>query len=346
MGLMFWSVMATGQEQEQPRDLSRFHKSQSDAFASDNIKQLTINNRHGHLYFTGWNRDSVLINVSIWTEVPFQSLAADVHDQIAIASQRTSHGLSYQTVLPENFFSNYSFGIDYHIYAPHHLLLDIRNRFGDIHLDQFSGNVKINMEYGNLIIANQPGEIKQADISLLNGNLTAENIISAKIIHHNGQLKLNEVDHLELNSDFSQINIRKVRELKIEAKNGKHQIGEVHIVELNSVHTTVDIQTLTGNGFFELSNGALTLRSIARGLGELTVSSDNAPIHIELGQNVPYTLHGQLENGIFTHSGEEDIRLFKEENITSFSGQSAHATNAPTTIILFGKSCTINFVVR
>ncbi len=112
MGLMFWSVMATGQEQEQPRDLSRFHKSQSDAFASDNIKQLTINNRHGHLYFTGWNRDSVLINVSIWTEVPFQSLAADVHDQIAIASQRTSHGLSYQTVLRENFFSNYSFGID------------------------------------------------------------------------------------------------------------------------------------------------------------------------------------------------------------------------------------------
>ncbi|WP_026475395.1 DUF4097 family beta strand repeat-containing protein [Alkaliflexus imshenetskii] len=346
VGLFFLSVMATGQEQEQERDLTRFHKSQNDAFASDNIKQLTISNRHGQIFFTGWNRDSVLINVSIWTEAPFQSLASDVHDQIAIASQRTSQGLSYQTVFRENFFSSYSFGIDYHIYAPHHLLLDLKNRFGDIHLDHLSGDIKINMEYGNLIIVNQPDKIKQANISLLNGNLTAENIQSAKITHHNGQLRLNEVDHLELNSDFSEIGIRKVREMNVDAKTGKIQIGEAHIVNLNSTHSTVAIQTLTGRGFFEMTHGALNIRSIVRGLDELTVSSDNAPLHIELDKNVPYTLHGQLENGTFSHSDAEDIRILKEENMTSFSGQSAHATNAPTTIILFGKSCTINFMVR
>lgn len=326
-------------------DLTRHHKTRFDEYTASSIDKLIINNRHGEIQYTGWDKDTLAIRISIWVEAPSSGIAAELHDQIDISQQPAGKTLDYSTVFRQDFFSNYLFGIDYHIFGPKDLELELKNRLGNISIEAYFGKASITGEYGHLKIASYQEALPKADIQITNGDLDIGEVIMADIIHKNGRFELGSAKDLTLTTDFSNAQIRHVDQLKLTAATSSLNIGQAGSVNIKAKHTQMVISKIKEFGFIESLMGNVDIKSIESSLNELTISGDHSPVQVHLAKELSFNLHGQVTNGQFIYPKNKRIRILRENNTISFSRESSSRTQAAPSLIIFNKNSDIQLVV-
>lgn len=327
-------------------ELIRHHKTRFDEYTASAINKLTLSNRHGHIQYTGWDKDTLAVRISIWVEAPTEAMAAEVHDQIDISQRPTGKTLDYSTVFSEGFFSNYNFGIDYHIFGPQALELEILNRLGNITIEEYFGKATITAEYGHLRIASFHEPIPQAIIQITNGDLDIGQLKKADITHKNGQLELGGADELSLTADFSVARIHRVNQLKLTTTTSQMNIGQAGSVNVKTKHTNLVISNLQQQGFIEGYRGSIHIESFESGLRELTLSGDRCPIRLHLAEKMPFSLHGQVINGQFFYPENKKIKIFRENNTLSFSADYSAKNKPAPKLIIFNKNSDIHLIVN
>ncbi|TCO06954.1 hypothetical protein [Natronoflexus pectinivorans] len=330
------SLGLTGQTDAPPR----FTQTGEDHFTRNNIKEIEINNRHGHVFFTTWESDSILVRTTTWVNAPIHAAANEVINDIFINQQHTSEKLHYTTRFGSNFFSNFDFGIIYHVFAPKSLRINVNNRFGNVELINFEGDAHINLEYGSL--NGEHAKINNGSLYVSNGNIQIMELNHGEITHLNGSLDIQKLGEVQLSSDFSEGSIYHAKNLNIISSTGKVDINKVDKLHAESGFSFITINKLTERGFIDIHEGSVTIRGFDKGFRELTTSSRKADILLNIAAETPYTMHGQVANGTFTHYASEKMRVIIENNVTSFSGNFSQRTpGVSPTIILFGTDCDI-----
>ncbi len=324
---------------------TRHHKTRFDEYTASGIEKLTVNNRHGSIQYTGWDKDTLAVRISIWVEAPSSGIAAEVHDLIDISQQPTHKTLNYSTVFSQDFFSNYNFGIDYHIFGPKELELEILNRLGNINIEEYWGKITITGEYGHLKIARYREPIPKAIIQITNGDLDIGDLIKAEIIHENGQLKLGSAIELSLTTDFSTAQIHSIENLMLTATTSHMNIGQAGSVNIDAKHTDIIISNIHQHGFIESDRGSLDIQSIKSDLEELTISGDHCPIQIHIADKLSFNLHGEVTNGQFFYPENKKIRIYRENNTLSFSRESSSRNNPAPNLIVFTENSDIQLIV-
>ncbi|GAO30496.1 hypothetical protein [Geofilum rubicundum] len=344
IGLLLLFLVQVGVSAQ--RDLSRHHQTKFDEYLASSIEKLSISNRHGMIHYTGWDKDTLAIRVSIWVEAPNSEMATEVHEQINISQQPVGDSLDYRTSFEENFFSNFAFGIDYHIFGPRHLALELRNLLGDITLEEYNGSASLTAEYGNLTITKNAVAMPKAIIQVTNGDLTIGDLQKAEITHKNGQLQIKHVGELSLISDFSTATINRVEKMNLRATTGKMNIGQAGSVNLTTKRTDIVISELRQHGFIESQRGRIQIQSVHRSLQELTLAGDLTPIELQLADDLPFNLHGQVTNGQFIYPEKKKIRTLKENNTLSFSGAYNSKNKTVPNFIIFNKNSDIQLITK
>ncbi len=327
-------------------EFTRHHKTRFDEYAGSSIEKLTISNRHGVVQYTGWDKDTLAVRISIWVEAPNPVIAAEVHDQIDIAQQPTRKTLDYSTVFKQNFFSNYNFGIDYHIFGPKELELKILNRLGNINIDEYYGVATITGEYSHLKIARYREAMPKAVIQITNGDLEIGDLIKAEIIHKNGQFELSKAVDLSLTADFSTATIHHIEQLKLIATTSNINIEQAGSVNFKTKHTNIVISKLQQHGFIESYLGSVNIQSIESSLKELTIAGDHSPIQVHIADKLAFNLHGQVSNGQFFYPENKKIRIFRESNTLSFSSENSSRNKPAPNLIIFNKNSDIHLIVN
>jgi hypothetical protein len=324
----------------------RHHKTSFDEYTASVVEKLTISNRHGLVQYTGWDKDTLAVRISIWVEAPNEGIAAEVHDQINISQNPAGKTLSYSTFFSQDFFSNYNFGVDYHIFGPQNLELEILNRFGNIMVEEYAGIVTITGEYGHLKIAKFRKAISGAVIQITNGDLAIGDLINAEIIHKNGQFELGSVADLSLTTDFSSASIHSIENLKLSATTSKLNIEQAGSVDIKTKHSDIVISNIQQKGFIESAQGSVTIKSIDASVKELTISGDHCPIEVNINNKLPFNLHGLVTNGQFFYPENKKIRTYKENNTLSFSRESSSKNKPVPNLIIFNQNSDIQLIVN
>lgn len=329
----------------QKNSAQRFYVTDKRETARPTNTKIFINNQYGTIDFTGWNKDSVVINMSIWVEAPTQEMADEVLNQISIINQSSTGTISYKTVFTENFFSNYPFGIDYIIFAPHHLKLELHNRFGNISLHQFGSELIADIEYGNLIADKQFAPITSGRVSVMNGDLYMDEIQNIKVVHKNGELTIRQADRTSLLLDFSKGKIEKGNHLDLNLQTSYTQIKEAKEINSTLKTSTLIIDKLSGGKFFEASaKSSLEVKTLTPEQNEITFIGNNSNINVGLSKKISYHLHGELTNSQFEHYQTNNIKQIKESNKVSISGNFEIEGKTPASLIIFGENGNINIL--
>src|SRR5690606_35397835 len=92
--------------------------------------------------------------------------------------------------------------IDYEIYLPKCTDLRVGNKFGDVAIEDWNGDLYAQIEHGNLWLGN---DLDKAEIQMAFGRLRAKNLGRAKIELGNGELRMEDAEVLRLNSDGGEI---------------------------------------------------------------------------------------------------------------------------------------------
>lgn len=321
----------------------RFYTTENVEIPLHRNTKVFINNQYGDINFTGWDKDSIAINVSIWVEAPNQQLADEVSDQISIINQTSAGIVSYKTFFTNNFFTNYNFGINYTLFAPHNLKLELHNRFGNISLDQFGSELIAEVEYGNLTSQKQSGPIGGGNLSVMNGNLSVEKIQNVKVVHKNGDLSISQADRSSFLLDFSKGKIDTGNFLEINAKTSRLLLKNGRDLTAYISASTLTINELSQGKFFESSEKSkVEIKKLMPYEKEITFINNNSNLDLGISKKLSYNLHGELTNGQLHHFQPDSIQKIRDINSTSFSGNFECDGVSPASLIIFGENGVIN----
>lgn len=328
----------------QTQKFELFHKKNKEVFTVQANSVLSVNNQYGDIKIYAWNRDSIQITTTIWIDAPTLESAEEVFNQILISNTSASRYYNYETILSKNFFSYFSYGINYEIFAPKDIELNLKNKIGNIELFEIGSKINSIVEYGNFSVINQQNSISNSNISVSNGNLNVKNIDNSIISHKNGELFSDKMSNTILSADFSKIQIENMSNLKMQAQTSNINILNSNDLEFKMSSCNLSISILEGKSFIESFNFSdIKINKLNSIENEVVFIQDYSNLTIGIPSSLSYTLHGEIENGEINHYQKGKLKILKENNKHSFSGD-YELKRKPSSIIIFGKNSMINIV--
>ena len=219
---------------------------------SDDVR-LYLDNKYGEINIKGWEKNIVAIIVNVKVTNKKEERAKSILDAIKVDIKESRDLIRVESRISGNkngffsrYFNNLTIGksnaqIDYTIYLPQNVELDIINKFGDIILDDWDGELKVNMKHGDLWLNDK---ISKANIEMKYGKIRAKTIDTGQIILKNGSLDLQKSQNLLINSSGSKIEMNQIYELElisnkddiiiedVENLNGKVRFSNIKIENL------------------------------------------------------------------------------------------------------------------
>jgi len=304
------------------------------------LNVLNIENKYGNITIDGWDNDSVQIDYEISIGTYTEDLAQEIMDQITVREYSTGNELFVKTLFEEEFHSAFTFSINYKIKVPYKLQTNIKTGFGNTFLKDIQGKVSVNAEYGKLFIKN-PDSTELPDLNLtldfVEGEI--ENAENANLTLNNCTFDIDRINNVSGKTKFSVIHIDELNQMKLKSEIDRFTIGHADSVTIIGEKSFITINNLSEFGHFEINTGGLKVKA-GNSLKSLTVANIKANSEITLPETLSYLLHGEVKQGVFTHYRKNSLRLLREQETISFSGE--FGDNPTTNIIIFNTSSSLS----
>ena len=340
-----FSIISVKAQEKVPEKISTgFGYKEEIVHKAKGISVLDIKNKYGNITIEGWEKDSVVIVYEINIGTHNLELAQEILDQINVREYSTGKGLFIKTLFEEDFHSTFTFSINYHISIPYELQTDIKTGFGNTYLKDIQGEISVNAEYGKLFITNQnETELPSLNLTLNFVEVEIQNAENATLNFNNCTFDINKINNLNGKTKFSVIKIQTVKQMKLTSEIDRFTISHADSVTITGDKSFCTINDLLLFGHFEINTGGLKVNA-GNTLESLTVANTKANSEITLPQTLQYLIHGEVKQGLFSHYRKNRLRIMREQETISFSGEFGDKPTA--NIIIFNTSSNLNVRLR
>lgn len=219
------------------------------AFDLNSESYIEIENKYGNIEILNWDKDSVLFEISVTVRSQKHHKLDEMLGRIDVDFTSASDFVLAQTLWADDvgFFTKGMYDVkkglgsedkievNYKVFMPKWVSLDIKNRFGNIFMGTHEGDLEIQVHYGDF---------------------RARKIVNGKKIEVKfGKLKVNDIEYANLKlQSVRSADIDRARDLMIESSSSELEISEAVKLNIDSKHDEVifeEIEELSGN--FSLS---------------------------------------------------------------------------------------------
>lgn len=223
-------------------------KNYSKSYSVSGSDKLALDNKYGRVNINTWNKNEVKVDVQIKVGASDDETAQKLIDAISISDSKDGNTVSFRTNFGNgnssiwNLFNNmndrHRAEVNYTVYMPSTMSLDLRNRYGSTSLPILSGKVTIDNAYGSLVARALTNPSNEFNFHYCEVNI--EEVKGCDLNLSYGSLKLGTVGRLEANVNYAPIDIEKLNNSgAINAKYG----GGVKIGEISKALKSLDIDS-------------------------------------------------------------------------------------------------------
>lgn len=244
---------------------------------------IDISHSHGNITVRGWDRDEVKIEGKKMVRAKDLETARTYAAQMKVEIKSEGDRIIVRTLRPEKdpSWRIRQITINYDLYAPTRLNVALKNEHGNVLVESFKGELKLNSRHGNLNVAqigkeasiqHEHGNVEashvggNASVDKRHGNLELESIGGAlKLSHEHGNVELNAIgksaDIAKRHGNLIAIDVGGATKLD-------HEHGDVQLktikgdLEMNKRHGNIDVETVNGNFSIASEHGNLTALGI------------------------------------------------------------------------------------
>jgi hypothetical protein len=229
-------------------DIQERVKNYSKSYPVDANDKLVIDNKYGRVTINTWSKNEIKVDVQVKGDASDDDTAQKMIDAISISDSKDGDVVAFRTNFNNtsgsiwNLFNNmnnhHKVEINYNVYMPSTIALEMRNRYGSVVLPSLSGKVVLDNAYGSLTaraLTNPSNELRfryyEVNIEELNGG---------DLDLSYGSLKLGNVGRLEANVNYAPIDIGKL------ASSGSLNVrygGGIKINEISKALKNLDINS-------------------------------------------------------------------------------------------------------
>lgn len=307
---------------------------------ADGIKLLELKNQHGNITIEGWDEENIEIHTLINVNSPGPNGAEEVLDFISIQRAQRGEKLIFRTQFDEEFFSNYPFNIDYHIKLPSRLNLKIKNKLGDIIIQNINGQISLDQSYGHLHLLQSDNLIHhELKLDFIEALIESTNSVNATF--SNCTFNADSLKRLKAESEYSMLTVSNSKTSEIKSFTDRVQLNNCDSATIQGKQIIAQCKSLTGFGLFEINSGLLNI-DLETSIKQLTISNENVNTNIKVPDSLSYHLNGEITSGNFSHPKASSLQLFKEYDKLSFSGKIGNDEVVTSEFILFNEHSDLN----
>jgi len=223
-------------------------KNYSKTYPVDGNDKLALDNKYGRVTINTWNKNEVKVDVQIKGIASDDETAQKLVDGISISDGKDGNVISFRTNFGSgnssiwNLFNNmndrHRAEVNYSVYMPSTMSLDLRNKYGSVSLPSLSGKVNIDNAYGSLVAKALTNPSNEFNFHYYEVNI--EEVKGCNLNLSYGSLKLGTVGRLDANVSYAPVDIEKLNSsATINAKYG----GGVKIGEISKALKNLDIDS-------------------------------------------------------------------------------------------------------
>lgn len=329
-------------------DIFSENKTVQKSFSVTENQELAISNKYGVVHINTWNTDSIRFEVQVHCEAPNAKDAKDMLEMTEITFQQSKNRLTAKTSLESklNFFEqsildismsinpNHKITIDYVVYIPKRVALQIENKFGNVYLPDLSNSVSITLAHGDLVSGNL-NNLKYFELKY--GKAHIPEIGNCEMKIQFAELTLKKARELRINSISSEIEVDDLSTIWITSKNDEYKIGKVDKFYGNAGFSTIQVEELSGSFQHTAKYGTCSVYKILPQFTDLNADGSYTTynLYFDPSSNFRFTVTMENEKS-FTYPQSrlkvDDKSTFESRNV--YTGKMGKGENSNVRISL------------
>jgi hypothetical protein len=292
---------------------------------SFNIKsdtKIEVDNQFGNVIIKKWDQNVLELKVNIQVESKNDSRVQKMLDdiEIEITDRISSGSLSIVTEIDGNN-QNSNFSINYEITMPDTNPLKLSNKFGNVYMGSYSGDLDVDVRFGQY----QAEDLENATIRIefSNAMCEIETLKSGELDIRYSKLTIDEVGDLEIESQFSDLEIANAGSLELDGRYGSFEIGsvksltgEIQFAGLNieNLAETIVLDTRHGNG--------IQIEKISNKMKKVDIEGEFSTINLSMESGTRSQLLFLLDFGNLKANGQgiNFTKVIKEQSHSEYEG--------------------------
>ena len=132
------------------------------SYTVSNDGSLSIDNKYGDVHIETWDQNRVEVEIIVKAIKSSASKAEEYLDKVEIdISDDNKNDLSFKTMISGNINNQNQerLEIDYNVKAPTSFNTNLKNSYGNLYMDNSTGDADIKVAYGNLKADDLTGEV-------------------------------------------------------------------------------------------------------------------------------------------------------------------------------------------
>ena len=331
-------------------------------FAAGPETRLDLSNKYGTLQIIPWKKDSVYIEIDLFIKSSSDAKLEKLKKNVDFEFTDTRYYIIANTVFGSrstNFFSDLrdlsgtiipsknEVKIDYTVYVPSALNINISNKYGDIYIDDMKGSVSINLSNGDIKANSLMGE---TNISLNFGNGIINELSNARLNISYADIEIQSAGQLKIESKSSKVRIRRVGILNTLSKRDKYTISSIDNLLGESWFSDIWLYRMNEEINYNPKYGALKVDSIPDDFSFININTEFTDMSLVFNRTASFQLEILKHNNAILHMpesyGELEV-IDQEEEAVHLGGMVGPGQNTTSRVkITAPKKCIINLQTR
>jgi hypothetical protein len=268
----------------------------------DKETTLEVYNKYGTIQITQWKKDSVMIRAEIKAVASDKEKLGKMFDGISINMTESKYQIRAETSFTQNIgmlFENFKgmtskiisydskVEINYYISMPEYLNLKIENKYGDVYMEDNTGEFSISVSNGSFK-ANSLG--KNSTLKLTFCDATVSSIASGKIDASFSEVTSNELGDVTISSISSKYEVKKAGTISVESRRDKFFVDNIKTIKGNSYFTEFNLKNLKEEASLSTRYGNLNIDFIQSGFESVNLNTGYTDVSLGFDPGASFNL--------------------------------------------------------
>lgn len=263
---------------------------------------LEVTNKYGSIHITPWNKDSCYIRAEVKAYASSQSKLEKMFEGINVNITETKYLVRAQTDFTQNInmlFESFKgmtsklisydskVEINYFINIPEYLNLKIENKYGDVYMENNTGDFSISISNGSFK-ANSLAKGSAVTMTFCDAKINS--IASGRIDASFSELTIGETGDISINSISSRYDIKNAGMIRVESRRDKFFIGTIETFQGNSYFSDHNLNVLKKELNLTTRYGSFNADLIEKGFEAININSGYSDLTLRFDQGSSYNL--------------------------------------------------------
>ena len=224
----------------------------------------------------------------------------------------------------------------------------IENKYGDIGISDYKGNIKIEHSHGDLRLGDVEGYL---DLDLKFADLNANNLKRLNLDVEYGDVVLFKVENADISSKSSKLNIHEAGRIRCRSKRDDYSFYKVQSINSDATYTDFVITELIGNLSFTGKYGNVTIHNVRKGFDKINMNCESSNANISFEDGCAFAVDITLEDGDLSYpqqlKGIQKKNMDDDDDVSvNYFGTVGTTGKANSSLEIFGENTDINLTLK